>query len=89
LKFLLYLHENIVNYLFGNSGSDRLVIATGSDIDIIADFVDGQDRIGLAGTLTFNDLTLSGNSIAFGTDVLATVTGVDTTTLTATDFIEL
>lgn len=65
------------------------MIATGSDVDIIIDFVDGQDQIGLAGTLTFNDLILSGNSIAFGTDVLATVSGVDTTTLTVADFIEL
>ena len=40
----------------------------------------------LSGGVGFNDLTFSGNDILYNSEVLATLTGVDTTTLTSSDF---
>ena len=49
---------------------------------------DQQNDAG-GGGLAFGDLTLSGNTISItaSTEVLATLTGIDTTTLIATDFV--
>ena len=55
--------------------------------DFIADFMDGQDFLGLSDGLTYEDLTFSGQTINFGDQTLAVLTGVDTTTLTSQDFI--
>ncbi|QSJ14074.1 cadherin-like domain-containing protein [Nostoc sp. UHCC 0702] len=104
--------------LDGGKGKDILTGGTGADTfvlnpsygwgnngkDTITDFNSSEgDKIGLAGGLTYNDLTFSGNNIIvqgsflininllniiniglFGTSdyTLATLTGVDTTTLT-------
>ncbi|WP_052055374.1 lamin tail domain-containing protein [Myxosarcina sp. GI1] len=70
--------------LIGGNGKDTFVIASGEGTDTIQDF--GEDLIGLANGLSFNDLTFSGNSILSGKEVLANLEGVDTTALTATDF---
>ncbi|MEM9272651.1 MAG: calcium-binding protein [Cyanobacteria bacterium P01_F01_bin.143] len=79
--------------LTGGAGNDTFIIApeTGSnldDADIITDFVSGEDLIGLAGGLTFDDLSFSGNEILLGEEVLATLTDFDTTTLVASNFVE-
>ncbi|NEP16716.1 MAG: multifunctional hydrolase/phosphatase/nucleotidase, partial [Leptolyngbya sp. SIO4C1] len=54
------------------SGSDTFVLAAGEGTDKIMDFEVGTDLIGLADGLSFGALTLSGNSIGFGDETLAT-----------------
>jgi hypothetical protein len=61
-------------------------LRAGHGRDSISDFQLGIDKLGLADGLTFEDLTFSNNRINFGTEVLATLTGVDTTDLTTSDF---
>lgn len=78
--------------LAGGGGNDTFVIATGSGTDTITDFTDGIDLIGLAGfsgdlSSVVSSLSLSGNTISYGTEILATLTGIDTTTLTVSDFV--
>ncbi|NJK28077.1 MAG: hypothetical protein HC925_05590 [Coleofasciculaceae cyanobacterium SM2_3_26] len=70
----------------GGKGSDTFVLAPGEGNDTITDFEVGIDRIGLANGLTFDRLTFLGNSIQSGSEVLATLNGVDVATLTAADF---
>ncbi|MEB3278558.1 MAG: calcium-binding protein [Lyngbya sp.] len=69
----------------GGRGSDTFILAVGEGTDTIADFEAGVDFIGLEG-LTFADLTFTGNSILFNGETLATLNGIDTTTLTEDDF---
>ena len=74
--------------LTGGNGGDVFVFASGDGTDTITDFsLDQDDKIGLAGGLPFEDLSFSGNNIIFGTEVLAVLTGVDTTTLTVSNFL--
>ena len=54
--------------------------------DTIVDFGNGKDVIGLSGGIGFSDLTFSGSDIIFGSETLATLTGVDTTSLSEADF---
>ena len=75
--------------LTGGTGGDVFAIALGNGTDTITDFNVGVDRIGLSAGLTFADLTFSNSAIASGTETLATLTGVDTTTLTVADFTTL
>ncbi|MEA5464200.1 CAP domain-containing protein [Leptothoe sp. PORK10 BA2] len=64
----------------GGSGSDIFILAVGEGMDMIMDFEVGIDFIGLAGGLSFADLSLgqSGNgvNIAVGEEILATVKNV-------------
>ena len=71
----------------GSQGSDIFVLALGEGSDIIVDFEAGTDLIGLADGLNFGSLTFSSNAISFGDEVLATLTGVDTTALTVDSFV--
>jgi hypothetical protein len=73
--------------LTGGNGEDIFVFASGEGIDTITDFKLGTDQIGLTGGLTFGDLSFSGNEIRIGSDVLAVLTGVNTNTLTASNFL--
>jgi len=72
--------------LRGGLGEDIFVFAAGEGIDTITDFSLGTDKIGLTGGLTFGQLSFSGNEILMGSDVLAVLTGVNTNTLTASNF---
>jgi hypothetical protein len=72
--------------LTGGNGQDIFVFASGEGIDTINDFKLGTDKIGLTGGLTFGNLSFSGNQIRIGSDVLAVLTGVNTNTLTASNF---
>jgi hypothetical protein len=87
--------------LWGGAGADRLTGGAGADTyalvynegaDTITDFELGRDRIGLVGTLDFNQLQLVQTStstrIQFGQVLLAELVGV-TTPLTAADFVRL
>jgi Ca2+-binding RTX toxin-like protein len=92
-----FLHgDNGSDTLTGGLGNDTLIGGLGPDVfvfaaiegtDTIIDFRLGSDKIGLTGGLTFGDLSFSGNEILMGSDVLAVLTGVNTNTLTASNFL--
>jgi Ca2+-binding RTX toxin-like protein len=73
--------------LTGGNGPDIFVLAAGNGTDTITDF-QNADEIGLAGCLSFTDLSFSGSDIILTStsEVLATLMGVDTTNLTPSDF---
>jgi Ca2+-binding RTX toxin-like protein len=73
--------------LTGGNRQDIFVFADGEGIDTINDFELGTDKIGLTEGLTFGNLSFSGNEILIGSDVLAVLTGVNTNTLTASNFV--
>jgi hypothetical protein len=73
--------------LTGSNGQDVFVFASGEGMDTITDFSLGSDKIGLTGGLTFGNLSFSGNQILMGSDVLAVLTGVNTNSLTASNFV--
>jgi Ca2+-binding RTX toxin-like protein len=73
--------------LTGGNGKDIFVFASGEGIDTITDFKLGTDKIGLTEGLTFENLSFSGNEILIGSDVLAVLIGVNTNTLTASNFL--
>lgn len=71
----------------GGFGGDTFVLAAGEGTDLISDFRN-NDFIGLADGLSFSDLSFSGNDIIVtaSNEILANLTGVDTTTLNENDF---
>ena len=73
--------------LTGGNGQDIFVFADGEGIDTITDFNLERDKMGLTEGLTFGNLSFSGNEILIGNDVLAVLTGVNTNTLTASNFL--
>lgn len=73
--------------LTGDAGSDVFVLAAGEGMDTVTDFEQGVDLMGLADGLTFGELSFSGSNILDGGEILATLTGVNTTTLTQSDFV--
>jgi Ca2+-binding RTX toxin-like protein len=75
--------------LTGGNGSDVFVLAAGEGTDTFTDFKKGSDVIGLSNGLTFDQLSFFGNDILFGSEVLATLTGVNTSTLNASNFISV
>ncbi|MTJ13649.1 DUF839 domain-containing protein [Anabaena sp. UHCC 0187] len=80
------------NFLSGGTGADQFWIFNAeapTSANRILDFQIGTDVIGIAGkgvSFGFSNLTLSGNNIAIGDTVIATLTGVNTNTLTAANF---
>ena len=72
--------------LFGGNAKDIFVLRAESGEDTITDFARGSDRLGLADNLQFEQLSFVGNTIQLETDVLATLVGIDTESLTADDF---
>ena len=76
--------------LEGGNGSDTFVLASGSGTDTIVDFGNrGNDVIGLTGGIGFNDLTFNASDIIFNGETLATLTGIDTTNLSQSDFVTI
>ncbi|MEO0433793.1 MAG: CHRD domain-containing protein [Cyanobacteria bacterium J06656_5] len=73
----------------GGQGLDTFILMVGEGTDTITDFEVGIDLIGLGGGLSFDQLTLSGNDIIVGNEVLATLKGVATDKLTETSFMSL
>jgi 5'/3'-nucleotidase SurE len=77
------------NLLSGGAGADQFWIYNGeapASANTIVDFQIGTDVLGISGGVKFTDLTRTGNNISIGGNTIATLTGVDTTTLTATNF---
>lgn len=77
----------------GNDGADIFVLGTCDGSDIVTDFIDGQDKIGLLGDLTFKRLKLTqkGNDVEIRTSqkksgVLAILKGVSVSNITENDF---
>ncbi|GAX41859.1 FG-GAP repeat-containing protein [Tolypothrix sp. NIES-4075] len=75
--------------LTGGNGSDTFIFAALDGTDTITDFTKGLDYIGLSGGLTFGQLSFSGSNIIITStnEILATLTGINTTTLTSADFL--
>ncbi|MEL6554215.1 MAG: hypothetical protein AAFQ63_12240 [Cyanobacteria bacterium J06621_11] len=76
--------------LIGGGGRDKFVIASDGRLpirDVISDFRVGQDRLAVTG-LSFGALSFKGNQISITEtlEVIAQLTGIDTTTLTFSDF---
>ena len=81
------------NLLSGGAGADIFNIvmagAIPSAANTILDFQAGTDMIqlnGLGAAFGIGNLTLSGNNIAIGSSVIATLTGVETSSLTTANF---
>ena len=76
--------------LIGSAGADTFVLQKAPGTDTIVEFT-AQDFIGLLGSLTYGDLSFSGNDIILNStsQVLATLTGVDATTLDASQFVSV
>ena len=76
--------------LTGGNGRDTFVLSVGEGVDIITDF-DTKDLIGLAGGLGIGDLSFAGNDILVSdtSQLLATLTGIDTASLNSSQFVLL
>ena len=78
--------------LIGGFGNDTFVIGFDRGFDIVSDFVKGQDIIGLSGGLSFDKLEISQNNnnalIKFkgSAEVFASLTGVNATLISVSDF---
>ena len=84
--------------LFGNEGMDIFALESNSDFDIIKDFSNDKDLIGLTNGLSFADLSIVNNSLNSAAiirnvnennEVVALVIGVDSTDITINDFTNL
>ena len=77
------------NTMSGGAGADQFWIYNGeatASANTVVDFQVGTDVLGFIGGVKFADLTRTGNNIGIGGTTIATLTGVDTTTLTAANF---
>ncbi len=74
----------------GGQGADTFVLAAGEGTDTITDFMTGEDLIGLAGGLSFGQLTVTAEGanavIAAGDETLATVMNTSVDALTESAF---
>lgn len=75
----------------GGQGRDTFVLQTGPSFDVIEDYRDGVDKLGLAGNLRFNNLALRqlGANVQIRTrsgDVLALVKDINVSVLRPNDF---
>ena len=73
----------------GGDGDDTFVLTSEGGTDAIADFSSGNDVIGLSEGISFSDFSFSNNDILFGGDSIATLNGIDTTTLVESDFVSI
>jgi Ca2+-binding RTX toxin-like protein len=75
----------------GNAGKDTFVLAQKAGGDIITDFENGVDFLGLSGGLSFGQLSISASGsntlVNVGRETLATLTGVNSTLIDAADFV--
>ena len=74
----------------GGTGSDTFLLPSFRDeegTDNIVDFDLSDDVIGLSDGISFDDLTLSGNSILLEELTLANLEGIEVSELTAANFV--
>ncbi|WP_309739930.1 esterase-like activity of phytase family protein, partial [Chamaesiphon sp. OTE_20_metabat_361] len=77
------------NVLSGGASADQFWIYNGeapASANTIVDYQIGTDVLGITGGVKFTDLIRTGNNIAIGGNTIATLTGVETNTLTAANF---
>jgi Ca2+-binding RTX toxin-like protein len=78
------------DFLAGGTGGDRFDFSLNDGVDLIADFTDGQDIIGLKGGLTFSQLVVSqvdnDTKISAGNALSITLQGVSANAIGAADF---
>jgi len=78
--------------LIGGLGNDTFVLGVVSGFDIISDFVQGQDFIGLSGGLSFDQLDISQDNnsalikLKGSPEVIASLTGVNASLIAVNDF---
>jgi glycerophosphoryl diester phosphodiesterase len=78
----------------GGDGNDKLFVGTGggnilsggAGANTIVDFQLGTDVLGFTGKVKFTDLIRTGNNISIGGNTIATLTGIETNTLTSANF---
>lgn len=78
------------NLLSGGAGADQFWVYNSeapTTPNTIIDFQAGTDVIGISGGLSLAALIRTGNTIAIGNTVIATLTGVDTASLSALSFV--
>ncbi|BAZ41878.1 hypothetical protein NIES4101_78460 [Calothrix sp. NIES-4101] len=81
------------NLISGGAGADQFWIFTGetpSSANTVLDFQVGTDVLGFIGAGTgvgFAQLTFTGNNISLNGNAIATLTGVDTSSLTTANFV--
>ena len=81
--------------LISGAGRDVLVLGVGAGTDTFIDFQKGQDLIGLSGGLRYNQLKVTPGDfittieIASNGEFLASITGIPSSPLTASDFIAI
>ena len=85
----LLLGNANADVLTGGGGSDIFGIGAKSGIDTISDFKKGTDLIGLTQAVSFGQLSFNKNQILLAGQTIATLTGVETCSLTAGDFISI
>ena len=81
-----------IDRLSGNAGKDTFILTHNSGLDTIQDFRVGQDHIGLAGNLTFQDLSFvkgsGGTIVKAGNQQLALLDGINPNQLSASSFVQ-
>ncbi|NEU82036.1 Ig-like domain-containing protein [Nostoc sp. UIC 10630] len=79
--------------LTGGSGKDKFVLTASAGGDTISDFSDGVDLLALAGGLSFGQLTITASDsntlIRYGSETLATLTGINSSLITSADFVTI
>lgn len=77
--------------LTGGNGEDTFVLSANAGTDIITDFKVGYDVLGFSEGLSYSDLSFEGNNILHGgtNEVIARLSGFDTTSLSAANFVEM
>lgn len=90
--------DDILNGDFGNDslsgggGQDVFVLSVFGGTDVVLDFQDNQDLLGLGGGLTFAQLSIAAGSngtqirLASTNELLASLTGVQVSAIAASDF---
>jgi Ca2+-binding RTX toxin-like protein len=78
--------------LYGDAGHDAFILQVNAGTDVIRNFTQGEDRLGLPEGVTFTDLTITACTcgtrafVKLGEQTLAKLIGVDPTQVDAADF---
>ncbi len=84
--------------LFGDAGQDIFVLESNLERNIIKDFTDGVDSLGLTAGIAFEDLSITNNALGTstlirdlnnGNELLAIVQNVAATELSFDDFVDI